>query len=348
SLRDREDAAEQHCRNERTKKERATLLAHQITSPHWKTIRTSRKPPAARRGLLLKRKLSSSAHLETLSRSGTATGATPGHVARGDDLDPKRAVALVVRRGGGGPQRVEAVHRRARGRRRESRQLEHHPGARVELPHRNRQRLPLGNHLVLAARSYVGFTLRDELLAVAAQDDRYRRRTRTSDATAARGNGKGNGLSRGPLGAATRSAGSCSARGAAAEAETEGTATAAHVHAADIARAHVGVPGGLELAGFVGVDSGDVDDEGVGDAGDGAVRVLEYRSLVDRVAVVVVAPPVVDRREIHRLGVDELRARDGVVRAHPEAREQQVRDRPRLAGVVVLVVHEGVVVELMM
>src|SRR5690606_21120848 len=191
-----------------------------------------------------------------------ASRAASPHVTRGDDLDPQRAVALVVRRGGGGPQRVEAVHLRARGRRREPRQLEHHPRARVELPHRNRQRLPLGNHLVLAARSHVGFALRDELLAVAAQDDRYRRWTRTSDATAARGNGKGNGLSRGPLGAATRSAGSYSARGAAAtEAETEGTATAAHVHAADIARAHVGVPGGLELAGFVGVDSGDVDDE---------------------------------------------------------------------------------------
>src|SRR5690606_30383850 len=292
SLRDREDAAEQHCRNERTKKERATLLAHQITSPHWKTIRTSRKPPAARRGLLLKRKLSSSAHLETLSRSGTATGATPGHVARGDDLDPKRAVALVVRRGGGGPQRVEAVHRRARGRRREPRQLEHHPRAGVELPHRNRQRLPLGDHLVLAARSYVGFTVRDELLAVAAQDDRYRTWSCTSASTAVRGNGKGNGLSRRSLGTRTRSAGSCSPRGAAAttEAETKGTATAAHVHAADIARAHVGVPGGLELAGFVGVDSGDVDNEGIGDAGDGAVRVLEHRGLVDRIAVIVVAP----------------------------------------------------------
>src|SRR5690606_9872636 len=151
-------------------------------------------------------------------------------------------------------------------------------------------------------------------------------------------------------GATTRGAGSCSARGAAAatEAETEGTATAGYVHTADIARAPVGARGGLELAGFAGVASGDVDEGGVGDAGDGAVRVLEYRGLVDRVAVVVVAPPVVDRREIHRLGVDELRARDGVVRAHPEAREQQVRDRPRLAGVVVLVVHEGVVVELMM
>src|SRR5690606_12386559 len=197
-----------------------------------------------------------------------ASRAASPHVTRGDDLDPQRAVALVVRRGGGGPQRVEAVHLRARGRRREPRQLEHHPRARVELPHRNRQRLPLGNHLVLAARSYVGFAFRDELLAVAAQDDRYRRWTRTSDATAARGNGKGNGLSRGPLGATARSAGSCSARGAAdtTEAETKGTATAADVHAADIARAHVSVPGRLELAGFVGVDSGDVDDEGVGDA----------------------------------------------------------------------------------
>src|SRR5690606_8091925 len=74
SLRDREDAAEQHCRNERTKKERATLLAHQITSPHWKTIRTSRKPPAARRGLYSS---GSSPHRLT-SRLSPGPGPRPG------------------------------------------------------------------------------------------------------------------------------------------------------------------------------------------------------------------------------------------------------------------------------
>src|SRR5207249_7422103 len=132
-----------------------------------------------------------------------------------------------------------------------------------------------------------------------------------------------------------------------AAAEPNSTTAAANIHAPDIALAHHSVPGGLNLAGFVDVDSGDVDDVGIGDTGDGAVLVIEHRGLVDRVAVIIVAPPVVDRREVHRLGVDEFRALHGVVGAHSEAGKQQVGDRSRLAGGVVLVIHEGVVVQFM-
>src|SRR4029078_12235318 len=88
-----------------------------------------------------------------------------------------------------------------------------------------------------------------------------------------------------------------------------------------------------------------VDDVGIGDTGDGAVLVVEDRGLVDRIAVIIVPPPVVNRREIHRLGVDEFRALYGVVGAHSEAGKQQVGDRSRLAGGVVLVIHERVVVQ---
>src|SRR5690606_37671399 len=92
---------------------------------------------------------------------------------------------------------------------------------------------------------------------------------------------------------------------ATAEAEAHGRATVADRHATDVAGAHGGVPVRFHLAVLVEINAGDVDDVGIRLAGDGAVPVIEYRGLVDRVAVVVVAPAVVDRREVHRLGVDE-------------------------------------------
>ena len=44
------------------------------------------------------------------------------------------------------------------------------------------------------------------------------------------------------------------------------------------------------------VDSSDVDDVGIRDTGDRAVPVVEHRGLVHRIAVIIVAPPVVNRR----------------------------------------------------
>ena len=67
------------------------------------------------------------------------------------------------------------------------------------------------------------------------------------------------------------------------------------------------------------------------------------RSYRTHLASVIAGPlPVVrHRREIHRLGVDEFHALEGVIGADPEAAEQQVRDRSRLASGVVLVIPEG-------
>jgi len=81
---------------------------------------------------------------------------------------------------------------------------------------------------------------------------------------------------------------------------------------------------------------------------DRAVLVVEHGAPVARTAVIIVAPPILHRGEIHWLGVDEFCALYGVVGAHSEAGEQQVRDRSRLAGGVVLVIHEGDIDELMM
>src|SRR4029434_7028263 len=146
-------------------------------------------------------------------------------------------------------------------------------------------------------------------------DRRPRRCSGSPDSATTWGNSKGNRCS------STASGGTCTRTGssascgtgtgttgtrtaAAAEAaEPDSTTTAANIHASDIALAHHSVPGGPGLAGFVGVDSGDVDDVGIGDTGDGAILVVEDRGLVDRIAVIIVAPSVVNRREIHRLAL---------------------------------------------
>src|SRR5439155_2048210 len=134
---------------------------------------------------------------------------------------------------------------------------------------------------------------------------------------------------------------------AATTATTTRTAAGANSHDPDITLAHRSVPGGLDLAGFVECDSAVDDDEGIGDTADRAVLVVEHRSPIAPTAVIIVAPLIFHRREIHRLGVDEFRALYGVVGAHSEAGKQQVRDRSRLASSVVLEIHEGDIVQFM-
>src|SRR5207247_11173135 len=75
--------------------------------------------------------------------------------------------------------------------------------------------------------------------------------------------------------------------------------------------------------------------------------VVEHRGPIAPTAVIIVAPLILHRREIHRLGIDDFRALYAVVGAHSEAGKQQVRDRSRLAGRVVLEVYEGVIVQFM-
>src|SRR5262249_22829470 len=122
----------------------------------------------------------------------------------------------------------------------------------------------------------------------------------------------------------------------------------ANSHAPDVALTPRSVPGGLDFAAFVDRDSAVDDDEGIGDTADRAVQVVEHRGPIAPTAVIIVAPLVLHRREIRRLGVDEFRALYSVVGAHSEAGKQQVRDRSRLAGRVVLIIYEGVIVHVMM
>src|SRR5688572_30929060 len=239
---------------------------------------TAKKSPRPRAGAVAQTGCTLTTDLKAVSWTRAAAGAAAKDVTRGDDLDPKRTVALVVRGGTGVAQRVEAVHRRSRVGGGEARQLEHHPRAGIELLHVDVQRRPFGGHLVLGASSYVGFPFVGQLLAIAAENDgRPRRRAGTSDSTAAWGNGEDNRLSRRSRGAFSRtgragrgSRGACgtgtrgtagrttgtgraagtwrttAATAATAEAaEPNSTTAAAHVHAANITLTNKCVPGGL-------------------------------------------------------------------------------------------------------
>src|SRR5205085_6507687 len=113
---------------------------------------------------------------------------------------------------------------------------------------------------------------------------------------------------------------------------TTSAATAANIQAPNIAFAHGSVPGGLDLTGFC-VDGDTVVDAvmdenvGIGTSAERAVLVFVRRGLIGRTASIIVAPLTLHRREIHRLGVDEFHALEGVVGADPEAGIQQARDR---------------------
>ena len=121
--------------------------------------------------------------------------------------------------------------------------------------------------------------------------------------------------------------------------------TGPQIQASDIAGAHRGVPGGMDLAAVVGDDAvvlAVVDhDVGIGDAGGRTVQVVDRRGPIGRAAPVVVVESGIDVGEIDRLGVDVFRARDRAFGADPRAGEQQIGQGAGLAHGVVLVIHEG-------
>src|SRR5687768_14732428 len=294
------------------------------------------------------------AHLDAGS---TTRGAVAG-VTGGDHLHPERIRALVVRRGAGPAQRIQAVLRRTRGCSGESQHLKNHPRAAIQFRQGEGHGRPFGCHLDLGSGSYVGAPGYGELLAIAAEYDwRLRRSSRSAESTStcartgsrARAGGARAGSS-GSCDAGTSgsaSTGSC-ASGSTCTTSAAETAAAAKSQAPDIALAHGSVPGGLDLTGFC-VDCDAVVDAvvdenvGIGTTAERAVLVAERRGLIRRTASIIAGPRavVLHRREIYRLGVDEFQALEGVIGADPEAAEHQVRDRSRLASGVVLVIPEG-------
>src|ERR1700679_2758490 len=86
-----------------------------------------------------------------------------------------------------------------------------------------------------------------------------------------------------------------------------------------IALAHRGIPRRLDLTGFVDAKlvSFVIDEnEGIADASDRAVHVVEHRGLEAPTAGIIVGPLALERRAIYRLRVDEFRTLYGVVGAH--------------------------------
>src|SRR5688572_7001598 len=192
---------------------------------------TSKRAPGNSRGLLIVQQgCCLPADLEAGSATGAATlGARD--VTAGDKLDPQRIRALVVRGGARLAQRIEAVHRRTRGRGRESRQLEHHPRSGIQFRHAEVQVRSFGGHLVLGARAYVGCTVGGELLAVAAENDRRPLRCSVaSDSTTTWGNGEGLRCSRSSR--SSGSGGTCATTPTTCRSSTRSAATTATTAAA--------------------------------------------------------------------------------------------------------------------
>src|SRR5690606_8513879 len=136
--------------------------------------------------------------------------------------------------------------------------------------------------------------------------------------------------------------------GESAEAGAARAAGAADAEAAEVATAHGGAPRRLDLARFVvGRDTVVDDDVRVRHTADRAVEIMDRRARIGGAAPGIVGPLTLLPREVHRLRIDELRALHGVLYAHSEARVQQIRHRSGLARVVVLVVHEGRVLDRM-
>src|SRR6202034_3025661 len=90
--------------------------------------------------------------------SSGARAANAGAFTAGDNLDPQRVLARVVRGGAGLAQRIEPLLRRTRGCRGESRQLENHPRAAIQFAEAKCHGRPFGGHLDLGAGAYVGCT----------------------------------------------------------------------------------------------------------------------------------------------------------------------------------------------
>src|SRR5688572_29236131 len=188
-----------------------------------------------------------------LDAGATTRGAVAG-VTGGDHLHPERIRALVVRRGAGPAQRIQAVLRRTRGCSGESRHLKNHPRAAIQFRQGKGHGRPFGCHLDLGTGSYVGAPGYGELLAIAAKNDwRLRRSSRSAESTTrcARA-GSARAGSSGSCDAGTSGSagtGSC-ASGSTCTTSAAETAAAAKSQAPDIALAHGSVPGGLDLTGL--------------------------------------------------------------------------------------------------
>src|SRR6185312_9748017 len=107
-----------------------------------------------------------------------AGAADSGALTVGDNLDPERVLALVVRGGTGVAQCIQAVLRRTRSGSGEARQLEDHPRAALQFAEAQGHGRPFSGHLDLGAGAYVGFTAQDDVLAIAAENDGRLRRSR--------------------------------------------------------------------------------------------------------------------------------------------------------------------------
>src|SRR5579883_1721044 len=319
-------------------------------SPPPPASRPTKSPPPAPGAFALTAGFRLPADLEAGSAARAAVRAAAKDVAAGHKLDPKRTVAFVVRGLAGLAQCFQAALLRARRGSGESRQLEDHPRTGIQFLHAEGQGRSFGGYLELGTCSYVGFSGNREILAVAAENSCRLRRTYIEPASCEPASSEQPARATTSARTSRRASSARTSTAAAGSTPSTGGGGGAHRHPSDIALAHRGIPGRLDLTGLVDGDSVTFvidENEGIRDTANRAVHVVEHRGLIAPVAIIIVAPLKLHRWEIHRLGVDEFGALYGVVGAHSEAGIQQVRDRSRLAGGVVLEIHEGVIVQFM-
>ena len=151
--------------------DKATALKEHARRTWLIAVRSKRAPGHSRGLLLVQQGCCLPAGLEAGSATRAAVRAAAKDVTGGDKLDPKRTVAFVVRGGTGLAECIQAALLRTRRCGGESRQLEHHPRTGIQFRHAQGQGRPFGDDLVLGARSYVGFTVGGEILAIAAEND---------------------------------------------------------------------------------------------------------------------------------------------------------------------------------
>src|SRR5262245_42869808 len=105
-------------------------------NPTWLIAVPSKRAPGHSRGLLLvQQRCALPAGLEAGSATGAAGRAAAKDIAAGDQLDPQRTVAFVVRGDSGLAECIKAALLRTRGCGGESRQLEHHPRTGIQFRH---------------------------------------------------------------------------------------------------------------------------------------------------------------------------------------------------------------------
>src|SRR5687767_13242544 len=275
---------------------------------------------------------------------------------RHDQFDPEGIPAPEIRRRVRLAQCVHAGLFRSGGCFGETRQLKYDPCPLVHFGQTERDLLSFGLHQDLGAGTHSALVAGDlEVLAIAAQDDWLLGSSTAASTATARGSRRRrrspprrtsgrSGTSGWTISTDRREKSEPSGPSFDIDCAWKFSSTVRQIQAADITRAHGGVPGRLDLAGAVSDDAVVLavveHDVGIADARHRTVQVVDGQGPVAHATTVVVIESGIDFRKIYRLGIDEFRTADRASGTDPRAREQQPGKRSGFSPIVVLEIHE--------